>query len=232
MTSINKKRSALATLATAAALALTLSACGSGGTSGGQDPKTNDTYDFTQPSAQSSHQVVIEVDQNLIDANDDYAKNRYIERVTVRPLEIDSTQLCAMTLDYELLGDPIEKIYQARSAEDDDELSDKGLRQSIVGSVLGQWPAPELEEPNLDDPVRGVYYSEDDSVVTVIDKCAATPNADYATYEVEFTRAYEDTGFRTLAIAPVGVTSQGEVFAANGTVNDWKRDPSGTWVHQ
>lgn len=217
-----------ALLALATMLTIGLSACGS---TSGNDSTSQDVYDFTGPSAKSTSQVVVEVPQELIEANSDYSENRFIERVTVKPMEINSTELCAMTLDYELLGDPVEDLYKARGDRGED-LPEKERRQHAIGSALGQWPAPQLSEPNPDKPVKGVYYSEKDRVVTVIDKCAATPNSDNAVYEIEFTLGREADGVRTLAIAPVGVTRDGTVFAAGGEVNDWQRSPDGQWSRQ
>lgn len=213
-----------ALLALTTALAIGLSACG-----GETTPKN--VYDFTGPSAQSTSQVVVEVPQKLIEANSDYSENRFIERVTIKPMKINSTELCAMTLDYELLGNPVEDLYKARS-DHSEGLSENERRQHAVGSALGQWPAPELSEPDPDKPVKGVYYSEKDRIVTVIDKCAATPNSDNAVYEIEFTLGHGDDGVRTLAVAPVGVMRDGTVFASGGEVNNWQLDSNGDWIEK
>ena len=304
----------IALTTTAVLAALTLTACGSGGagsgempTGDGSDPDVQPfTYDFTQPTVQSDQQIVIEVDQNLIDVNDDYAKNRYIERVTVRPLEIDSSEWCAMTWDYELLGDPIAARYdklkednidwmtadigddqwreaakshdpnlsekeldsivsgeplelsdeEARQAAEDynmtveevrelaaktppkyshDELreiqaasdpvlSDEELHQMAVRDTLSV-TNPELGEPDLGDPSRGFYYSEDDNVATVIDRCAASVNVDETDFEISFS---SDDGY--LGEVPIGVMRDGTVFATDGEVSGWQLDSNGDWI--
>lgn len=206
-----------ALLALTTALAIGLSACG-----GETTPK--DVYDFTGPSAQSTSHVVVEVPQKLIEANSDYSENRFIERVTIKPMKINSTELCAMTLDYELLGNPVEDLYKAHSSYSE-ELSETERRQEAVGSMLGQWPAPELSEPDPDKPVKDVYYSEKDHIVTVIDKCAATPNSDNAAYEINF-NSYNGS----LGEVPIGVMRDGTVFASGGEVNNWQLDSNGDWI--
>lgn len=295
------RRKTLPTALTTAAVlaALTLTACG-----GETTPK--DVYDFTGPSAQSTSQVVVEVPQELIDANGDYAQNRFIERVTVRPMEIESAEWCAMTWDYELLGDPITAHYdklkennidwmtadisddqwreiakshdpyldkkeldsivsgkplklsdeEARQAAEDynmtveevrelaaktppkyshDELReiqaasdpvlpDEELHQMAVRDTLSV-TNPQLGEPDLGDPSRGFYYSEDDNVATVIDRCAASVNVDETDFEISFT---SDDG--SLGTVPIGVMRDGTVFASGGEVNDWQLDSNGDWI--
>lgn len=267
-----------------AVTALTLTACGSGGagsdgmTNGdGSDPDVQPfTYNFTQPTVQSDQQIVVEVDQNLIDADSDYADNRRIERVTVRPLEIDSSEWCAMTWDYELLGDPITAHYDKLKEDNidwmtadisDDQwreialelepeltehdleaivegthpmyshdklreaaasrapvLTDEELHQMAVRDTLSV-TNPELGEPDLGDPSRGFYYSEDDNIATVIDRCAASVNVDETDFEISFT---SDDG--NLGMVPIGVMSDGTVFATDGEVSGWQLDSNGDWI--
>lgn len=258
-----------ALLALTTALAIGLSACG-----GETTPK--DVYDFTGPSAQSTSQVVVEVPQELIDVNGDYAKNRFIERVTVRPLEIESAEWCAMTWDYELLGDPITAHYDKLKENNIDwmtadisddqwreialdlepQLTEADLKQIVEGThpmyshdrlrkaAAGRAPVhtdeelhqmavrdtlsvtnPELSEPDLDDPSRGFYYSEDDNVATVIDRCAASVNVDETDFEINF-NSYNGS----LGEVPIGVMRDGTVFASGGEVNDWQLDSNGDWV--
>lgn len=269
---------------TAVLAALTLTACGSGGagpdgmtTGDGSDPDVQPfTYNFTQPTVQSDQQIVIEVDQNLIDVNDDYAKNRHIERVTVRPLEIESAEWCAMTWDYELLGDPITAHYdklkednidwmtadisddqwreialelepelgehdleaivegthpmysqdklREAAASRDPVLTDEEMHQLAVRDTLSV-TNPELDEPDLGDPSRGFYYSEDDDVATVIDRCAASVNVDETDFEISFT---SDDG--SVGKVPIGVMSDGTVFATDGEVHSWQLDSNGEWI--
>lgn len=272
-------------LTTTAVLAvLTLTACGSGGagsgempTGDGSDPDAQPfTYDFTQPTVQSDQQIVVEIDQNLIDADGDYADNRRIERVTVRPLEIDSAEWCVMTWDYELLGDPITAHYDKLKEDNIDwmtadisddqwreialelepELGEHDLEAIVEGThpmyshdklreaAAGRDPVltdeemhqlavrdtlsvtnPELGEPDLGDPSRGFYYSEDDDVATVIDRCAASVNVDETDFEISFT---SDNG--SVSKVPVGVMRDGTVFATDGEVSGWQLDSNGNWI--
>ena len=91
----------------------------------------------------------------------------------------------------------------------------------------------DLEALETGDPEQGVYASEDGSVITVVQKCAASAgDKDAAEFTLELPRSDEEerSGVSDAASFMFTVMTSGQIGILDGAVDGYQVDANGDWI--
>ena len=224
---LKKKTIAIATTGLSAILALT--GCSGGGQSGsaGSNTESAETgaapergvFEFQTPRYGSdSGELLIRLPEALLETATD--RELLVMEVLATPRELGGAKYCAVDLELTFANDGQEIL--ALPSEDPAYFPG----QPRWDMVRDGSPVSELDDTA---PERGVYYTEDLSVFTLVEGCAASPAEDGD--EKFYFRALQPDGtVFDFARVELSVMKSGTITVTEAVVNDYQLDADGNWI--
>lgn len=219
---------------------------GHGPDGGGQGSDLPGKYEFEQAEFGPVDSVDFYVPEEIVAEEDYFAANRNYNSVRMTALDIDSPRYCGLHVVYDIPDEAWEQKIedlQSRPLEDPGWHQDDSnwepefmpreeavIRASnqLAGSPKGEG---DWGEPDLANPAKGEWVSEEKTEKWVIGDCAASWDADETIESVNFTRiGYIGGRAADLAYAKVGVNNSGQLFVVDGTIQGWEQDMNGDWI--
>ncbi len=222
------KKKTIATLAAAAGLLIALTGCAPADpgeqAQGETDSAENaaperGVFEFQTPRYGSdSGELLIRLPEALLETATD--RELLVTEVLATPRELGGAKYCAVDLALTFANDGQEIL--ALPSEDPAYFPG----QPRWDMVRDGSPIEALDESA---PERGVYYTEDLSVFTLVAGCAASP-ADDGDEKFYFRALQPDGTVFDFARVELSVMKSGTITVTEAVVNDYQLDTDGNWI--
>ncbi|MET9796208.1 hypothetical protein [Nocardiopsis alba] len=207
---------------TAASLAalFALTACSSSDTSdssGGSSEGAADSgpsvveFDFSAAPSEAASSIEFRIPDEILEQEDDYRENRYLDSVTVAAVESEDPSECAIEYSFEYAEGGLDRLVEdAREyVQTGTGNVDNGISHALVNE-------------NVDSvDLSGDYFS---AVVPV--GCSVSPSDTDNLVDVRFKKNMEGR----FSWAEVSVMKSGELFVHDFDINGWQADSNGSWI--
>ncbi|MFX4271830.1 hypothetical protein ACQBAR_16635 [Propionibacteriaceae bacterium Y1685] len=220
------KKTALPLLAAAGSTALlTLTGCAS-----------PDTFDFTQINgAPPAKELTIEIPDELLEMDSEYAESRVLESVTVKSVDLGDPKWCAVEADFDYADGINDRIRNTRMTDTGDGPGGDYPLEAKFSEALGLsgGNTPVFGEPDKANLEESVFMSEDGETVVHVMDCAASPTDDDEYFMFDFNSVNDVKGLLktdTFAEIKVVVMKSGEVSVLESEVDGYMIDANGSWI--
>ncbi|MDN5725652.1 MAG: hypothetical protein L0G99_06925 [Propionibacteriales bacterium] len=220
------KKTALPLLAAAGSTALlTLTGCAS-----------PETFDFTQINgAPPAKEFTVEIPDELLEMDPEYAENRVLESVTVKSVDLGAPNWCGVEATFDYTDGMTDRIRDSRMTDTGDgPAGDYPLEDKFALAMgLSGENTPAFGEPDKANLEESVFLSKDGETVIHVMDCAASPTDDDEYFKFEFNTATDSQGqlkTDTFAEIKVVVMKSGEVSVLESEVDGYMIDANGSWI--
>lgn len=204
-----------------------------------QDPNDNDAeWDFSNNDAVSKVKTItFTINDDLLDVATDYAENRIFESISVKGLELDGPDFCAVEIEFgfadgvdmDALISDYTAGYPSSSLERIDAVS------GLLG-FDGLRADKEFGDPDLDNPSDTIWIAEDYSTATKVQDCASQPydpeaqTVPLAFAAPELVGVSQMYSLPSLGSAELTVMKNGDLTVIDTRVSGFVRDSNGAWI--
>ena len=187
---------------------LTLTACSGG----------SEVYDFTEPLAEDASSIEFAVPEGIIELDESYAENRFLDSVVLKSVEAEDPSECAVEYSFNYADGGLDRLLDLVEKTDLVLSGEKSVDEQVSRYLV-------------DVELENIEFAEDYGSAVKSMGCATSPEDESPYVSVRFQWNDEDH-LKWLAEADVTVMRSGALYIHEPEVRGWEMDSDGNWLEK